>query len=158
MKKVLFTIILFMVTLATAFADEITFTTSAPNAVVVNQRFRLKYTINRRNVREPLVPAIENFNVLAGPYRSEQSSTQIINGEVTSTQAVTFTYTLLAEKEGAFTIPGATIKVDGKEYTSNPVKVKVLPEDKSANGAANARQQRQNNFYYVYRHVMASDC
>ncbi len=143
MKKVLFTIILFTATLATVFADEITFTTSAPNAVVVNQRFRLKYTINRRNVREPLVPAIENFNVLAGPYRSEQSSTQIINGEVTSTQAVTFTYTLLAEKEGAFTIPGATIKVDGKEYTSNPVKVKVLPEDKSANGAANARQQRQ---------------
>ena len=131
-----------MVTLATAFADEITFTTSAPNAVVVNQRFRLKYTINRRNVREPLVPAIENFNVLAGPYRSEQSSTQIINGEVTSTQAVTFTYTLLAEKEGAFTIPGATIKVDGKEYTSNPVKVKVLPEDKSASAASNARQQR----------------
>ncbi len=143
MKKILFTIILFMVTLATAFADEITFTTSAPNAVVVNQRFRLKYTINRRNVREPLVPAIENFNVLAGPYRSEQSSTQIINGEVTSTQAVTFTYTLLAEKEGAFTIPGATIKVDGKEYTSNPVKVKVLPEDKSASAASNARQQRQ---------------
>ena len=142
MKKILFTIILFMATLATAFADEITFTTSAPNAVVVNQRFRLKYTINRRNVREPLVPAIENFNVLAGPYRSEQSSTQIINGEVTSTQAVTFTYTLLAEKEGAFTIPGATIKVDGKEYTSNPVKVKVLPEDKSASAASNARQQR----------------
>lgn len=142
MKKILFTIILFIVTLATAFADEITFTTSAPNAVVVNQRFRLKYTINRRNVREPLVPAIENFNVLAGPYRSEQSSTQIINGEVTSTQAVTFTYTLLAEKEGAFTIPGATIKVDGKEYTSNPVKVKVLPEDKSASAASNARQQR----------------
>ena len=142
MKKILFTIILFMVTLATAFADEITFTTSAPNAVVVNQRFRLKYTINRRNVREPLVPAIENFNVLAGPYRSEQSSTQIINGEVTSTQAVTFTYTLLAEKEGVFTIPGATIKVDGKEYTSNPVKVKVLPEDKSASAASNARQQR----------------
>ncbi len=140
MKKIFLTTLLLLVTLSAVFADEVSFTTSAPKAVVVNQQFRLKYTVNRRNVREPRVPSIENFTVLAGPNRSEQSSTQIINGNVTSTQSVTFTYILVAEKEGEFTIPGATITVDGNEITSNKVSVKVLPQDK----ASAAAQQQQN--------------
>lgn len=151
MKKIFLTTLLFLITLSAVYADDVSFTTSAPKAVAVNQQFRLKYTVNRRNVKEPRVPSIENFSVLAGPNRSEQSSTQIINGNVTSTQSVTFTYVLVAEKEGEFTIPGATITVDGKEITSNKVNVKVLPEDKTAaatqqqNGSSQRNRRQQSN-------------
>ncbi len=141
MKKIFLSTLLFLITLS-VFAEDITFTTSAPKAVVVNQQFRLKYTINRRNVKEPLVPEFENFSILFGPSRSEQSSTQIINGTVTSSQSVTFTYTLLAQEEGEFTIPGATITVDGKKITSNKVNVKVLPQDKNS-AATQQRSSRQ---------------
>lgn len=151
MKKIFLTTLLFLITLSAVYADDVSFTTSAPKAVAVNQQFRLKYTVNRRNVKEPRVPSIENFSILAGPNRSEQSSTQIINGNVTSTQSVTFTYVLVAEKEGEFTIPGATITVDGKEITSNKVNVKVLPEDKTAaaaqqqNGSSQRNRRQQSN-------------
>lgn len=151
MKKIFLTTLLFLITLSAVYADDVSFTTSAPKAVAVNQQFRLKYTVNRRNVKEPRVPSIENFSVLAGPNRSEQSSTQIINGNVTSTQSVTFTYVLVAEKEGEFTIPGATITVDGKEITSNKVNVKVLPEDKTVaaaqqqNGSSQRNRRQQSN-------------
>lgn len=151
MKKIFLTTLLFLITLSAVYADDVSFTTSAPKAVAVNQQFRLKYTVNRRNVKEPRVPSIENFSILAGPNRSEQSSTQIINGNVTSTQSVTFTYVLVAEKEGEFTIPGATITVDGKEITSNKVNVKVLPEDKTVaaaqqqNGSSQRNRRQQSN-------------
>lgn len=139
MKKVFLTTLILLTTLA-AFADEVTFVTSAPKAVVVNQQFRLKYTVNRHNVKEPRLPQISDFRILSGPSRSQQSSTQIINGNVTSSQSLTFTYILVAEKEGEFTLPGATVSVDGNEITSNKVTVKVLPQDK-ANAARQSASQ-----------------
>ena len=93
MKKVFLTTLILLTTLA-AVADEVTFVTSAPKAVVVNQQFRLKYTVNRHNVKEPRLPQISDFRILSGPSRSQQSSTQIINGNVTSSQSLTFTYIL----------------------------------------------------------------
>ncbi len=144
MKNILLTTLILLTTAITAFADEISFTTSAPKSVVVNRQFMLRYTLNRKSNTEPRVPAIENFEILAGPYRSESSSVQIINGQKTSSQSVTYSYTLKADKEGEFTIPGATIKIEGKEYTSNSVKVKVLPEDKASaaqKGASSSRNR-----------------
>ncbi len=145
MKKIFLTTLILLTTL-TAFADEVTFVTSAPKAVELNKAFRLKYTVNRRNVKEPRIPQIGDFAILSGPSRSEQSSTQIINGNVTSTQSVTFTYVLMPQKEGEFTIPGATISVDGSEITSNKVTVKVLPEDKTA--AAQQRNSQRRGAQY----------
>lgn len=139
MKKVFLTTLILLTTLA-AVADEVTFVTSAPKAVVVNQQFRLKYTVNRHNVKEPRLPQISDFRILSGPSRSQQSSTQIINGNMTSSQSLTFTYILVAEKEGEFTLPGATVSVDGNEITSNKVTVKVLPQDK-ANAARQSASQ-----------------
>lgn len=139
MKKVFLTTLILLTTLA-AVADEVTFVTSAPKAVVVNQQFRLKYTVNRHNVKEPRLPQISDFRILSGPSRSQQSSTQIINGNVTSSQSLTFTYILVAEKEGEFNLPGATVSVDGNEITSNKVTVKVLPQDK-ANAARQSASQ-----------------
>lgn len=129
MKKILFSIIGTFVILSSVFADEISFVTSAPNAVEINQQFRLSYKVNRGNVKEPRIDSITDFDILSGPNRSSSSSMSIVNGQMTSEQSVTFTYILLATKEGTFTIPGATIKVDGEEITSNSVTIKVLPSD-----------------------------
>lgn len=142
MKKLFLTTLILLTTLS-AFADEVTFVTSAPKAVVVNQQFRLKYTVNRHNVKEPRLPQISDFRILSGPSRSQQSSTQIINGNVTSSQSLTFTYILVAEKEGEFTLPGATVSVDGNEITSNKVTVKVLPQDKASAAQQSASQGRR---------------
>ena len=83
-----------------------------------------------------------------GPSRSTQSSTQINNGNVTSTSTITFTYILMADKEGTYKIPGATIVADGNNYTSNSVEIKVLPPDQSAssgNGSSSSSSRNQAN-------------
>jgi hypothetical protein len=127
-----------------AWADGITFTANAPEVVVSGDQFRLSYTINSQKVRDFRAPSIQGFEVLMGPSRSTQSSTQIINGNVTSTSTITFTYILMAGKEGDYKIPGATIVADGDNYTSNSVEIKVLPPDQSsgASSGSSARSSR----------------
>lgn len=134
MRKVILLFIL-ITTVLGAWADgDVTFVASAPDVVVSGDQFRLTYTVNTQKVRDFRAPNIKGFDVLMGPSRSQQSSTQIINGSVTSTSSITFTYILMADKEGTYTIPGATIVADGQNKTSNSVQIKVLPPDQ-ANGA-----------------------
>ena len=141
-------VILFFILISTvigAWAHNITFTANAPEVVVSGDQFRLSYTINSQKVRDFRAPSIKEFEVLMGPSRSTQSSTQIINGNVTSTSTITFTYILMAGKEGTYTIPGATIVADGNNYTSNSVEIKVLPPDQSAGaGSGNSRNSSRN--------------
>lgn len=134
MRKVILLFILVIMTVPGAWADgNVTFTASAPDVVVSGDQFRLTYTVNTQKVRDFRAPNIKGFDVLMGPTRSQQSSTQIINGNVTSSSSITFTYILMADKEGTYTIPGASIVANGDNFTSNSVQIKVLPPDK-ANG------------------------
>jgi len=141
-------VILFFILISTVigvWADEITFTANAPEVVVSGDQFRLSYTINSQKVRDFRAPSIQGFEVLMGPSRSTQSSTQIINGNVTSTSTITFTYILMAGKEGTYKIPGATIVADGNNYTSNSVEIKVLPpDDTSGSSSGNASSSSRN--------------
>jgi hypothetical protein len=125
------------------YADDVTFTASAPDAVVNGDQFRLTYTINTQKVKDFRAPSISSFDVLMGPSRSQQSSTQIINGSMTSSSSITYTYILMATKEGEFTIPGATITANGTSLKSNSVKIKVLPKDR-ANGISSGSGSGSN--------------
>ncbi len=131
MRKVILLFILITMVLGAWADDDVTFVASAPDVVVSGDQFRLTYTVNTQKVRDFRAPNIKGFDVLMGPSRSQQSSTQIINGSVTSTSSITFTYILMADKEGTYTIPGATIVADGQNKTSNSVQIKVLPPDQA---------------------------
>lgn len=149
MKRIFLTTFLFLLFIGNVFADGITFVAQAPKSVVVNQQFRLTFKVNRANVKEPVIPEITDFSILTGPHSSTQRNWQSINGKMESSESVTFTYILLAEKEGEFRIPAASIMVDGKKYNSNPLRVKVLPPDQNSSpqnqgGGSNAQMQRSS--------------
>ena len=136
-------VILFFILISTvigAWADGITFTANAPEVVVSGDQFRLSYTINSQKVRDFRAPSIQGFEVLMGPSRSTQY--QNYNGVVTN--SITFTYILMAEKEGTYKIPGATIVADGNNYTSNSVEIKVLPPDQSSSNAGSGSSARSS--------------
>lgn len=143
MRKVIL-LFTWMITVLNVWADgNVTFVASAPDVVVSGDQFRLTYTVNTQKVRDFRAPNIKGFEVLMGPSRSQQSSTQIINGNVTSTSSITFTYILMADKEGTYTIPGATIVADGENKTSNSVQIKVLPPDQTGGSSSNGGSGRQ---------------
>ena len=140
MRKLIFLwIALVVVSLQALANDKVSFTASAPDAVAVGDQFRLAYTVTTQKVRDFRAPSIKGFDVLMGPSRSQQSSMQIVNGESTSTSSITFTYILMANTAGEFTVPGASIVADGNQMISNSVKIKVLPQDQNHNSS------RRNN-------------
>lgn len=148
MKKSITTLLLFIIATFAAFADDVKFTANAPKSVVVNQQFQLTYSVNSSAVSEPSVPEFDGFEILYGPSRSTKTSMNSINGNVTYSSSVKFTYVLMATKEGDFTLPAATITVDGKKISSNSLKVKVLPDDGSSssgqqNGYSNSNRQKK---------------
>ena len=151
MKKVFYILIILnlWVQLGIHAADQVGITANAPDAVAVGDQFRLSFTINTQNVRDFRVGEIKDFDVLMGPSRSQQSSVQMINGKTTSTSSITFTYILMANKEGTFTIPAATAMADGSQVSSTPLQVKVLPKDEAGGtggiGAGESQGSSRNN-------------
>ena len=145
MKKIFLLLICIVTTIGVWADDKITFTANAPEVVVSGDQFRLTFTVNSQKIRDFRAPNIKGFEVLMGPSRSTQSSTNIINGKVTSSSSITFTYILMADKEGDYSIPGATVVADGNPYVSNSVKIKVLPPDQTQNQGSASRNQASNS-------------
>lgn len=142
MRKYGFLFFLFCLYNTVAWAADITFKASAPQAVVVNENFRLSYTVNAE-ASDLRIPELADFEILSGPNSATSYSTQMINGKVLSETTFTFTYILRPKKEGTFNILPASIKVKGATYSSNALVVKVLPADEA--GEANAQNDRASS-------------
>ena len=124
MKKTYFLQLLLLLCVLVANAQGIQ--VSAPSHVAVGENFRISYTVNTQNVddfRAGNVPA--GLEVIAGPYTSQQSSYQFVNGHTSSSSMITYTYTLYADKAGTYTIAGAHAKVGGKVISSRAVRINV---------------------------------
>lgn len=136
MKKILYLfVMLAAVAMQVRAAGDVSFTASAPKAVVKGKQFRLSYTVTTQKVKDFRAPSFgDAFEVLMGPSQSHSSSTSIVNGEVSSTSTITYTYILLGTEEGEYSIPAATIVANGESLSSNTLKIKVLPPDQTAQG------------------------
>ncbi len=122
-------------------ADDVVFQASAPKQVIVGKPFQLTYTVNQRS-RDLRTPEMDGFDVLAGPYTSTSSSTSFVNGKRTSSFTQTYTYTLMAQREGNYTIAPATVFADGDTHRSNGVKITVLPADQAPSNSPNGGGQQ----------------
>ena len=137
-------ILLFTLSASFIFAnDEVTFTCEAPNTIANGSTFQLVYTVTGSG-KDLRMPEIKDFDIVAGPFKSSSSNVQVINGKMTSSKSERYTYTLLAQKEGTFTIPSASIVVSKQKYQSNAVTIKVIPADKSTNAAQGSQGNNSN--------------
>lgn len=136
MKKLGLIILLFITSLA--YSQNVEFKASAPSVVATGEQFRLSYTINREGSNLK-VPTMEGFDLLMGPSISQSSTYYNYNGKQTQSETYTYTYLLEGTKEGTYEIAPATIVVDGKQYSSNSLKIEVLK-----GSASNTNANRQN--------------
>lgn len=135
MKRILLFSFLVIVSLSLSAAVKIT--AQAPAHVGVGDEFRLSYVVNSSDVSgAPHISSIPGFDIVYGPATSNYSSTSVVNGRVSKTASVTFTYTLIARKEGTFTLPAVTLQVEGRSCTSNRPRITV--------GKASSAQSRQS--------------
>lgn len=128
-RKIIYVFTALFVTMAMSVNAQVTFRAAAPATVVKGEQFRLTYTLNKEGKDLRLPSDMEGFEVLFGPSVSRSYSQRTVNGKTTSESSVSYTYILVAQKEGTFTIGPATINVDGSTYRSNAVQIKVISPD-----------------------------
>ena len=131
MRQIGLIILLFFTSLA--YAQNVEFKASAPSVVAVGEQFKLEYTLNKEgdNLK---VPTLEGFDLLMGPSVGQSFYSSNINGKMTQNVTFSYTYILEGTKKGTFQILGATVIIDGKEYTSNALKIEVVEGSRNSNG------------------------
>ncbi len=137
MRKIIFLFFTILAAWQVKAADKVRFVAEAADVVVSGDQVRLVFTVNSQDIKDFRAPSIKGFDVLMGPSRSQQSSIQIINGKRTSNSSTAFTYILLAGNPGTYTIPAASVEVNGEKVFSNAISIKVLPQDQNSGNSGN---------------------
>ncbi len=94
------------------------------DSVGIQDQFQLTVTVSGKDSGDaevPRLPALQGFQIVAGP--SVGSQFQWINGRTSSSKS--FTYVLLPEKTGQFTLDPVEVRVGGKTFKTQPITIRV---------------------------------
>ncbi len=144
----LLTVWLVLTALTTFGAGKPVFEVSTPLTVAMGEAFRVEFALNAKPDDDTFsAPSFEGFDVLAGPAVSRGQSIQIINGSMTKSVNVTYTFVLLPKQAGTLTIGSAEVKVEGEVVHSTPQPIEVVNEGAApaTQGSTTQRQQRRQD-------------
>lgn len=113
------------------------------NQVIQGQRFTVTVSVTNgeASISRDSAPKLAGCTLLSGPALSTMQSVQIVNGRQTSSVSRDYTFTYTADKAGTVNIPAIRVQVNGKDMSTQPRTLTILPPDKSASG---------NNNYYGF--------
>jgi hypothetical protein len=149
MRKVYLLILIFMITLsAKGFAQKYSATVDK-STVSQGERFQAYFTFSggdMNSIKNFRAPDFRGLTVLSGP--NESSSIQMVNGAVSST--VTYSYVLVAQSVGTFTIGSSSLFYKGKRFVTKPIRVKVIKgkvKAKSSNSSGISDEELMQNVF-----------
>ncbi|MCG8605917.1 BatD family protein [bacterium] len=105
--------------------------------IALDRQFELTVELSGSDAQQagdPALPDIEEFAAYVGS--SSSQSIQIINGQMSVTRGIT--YTFVATKEGKFQIPPVSLEYKGKSYRTDPISIEIT---KAQTGPAQTRPQ-----------------
>lgn len=120
------------------------FTGSSKSEVALGEQFRIVYELNADGSRFN-GPDFEGLRVITGPMTSSSSSIQIINGQMSRTFSQTYTYVVVATREGVVELQPAIVFVDGKKVSSNSIKIEVQPASFNSSAPSQQRSSQQQS-------------
>lgn len=136
-KKIIIGIIGLIGLIGIAYAQEIT--VQAPEEVYMGDHFTVKFSVNEQ-AKDFRGPSFKGFSLISGPSTSSQTSMSFINGQMSRSVSTSFSYTLMADVEGTFTVEPASCVADGKKISSKRFSIKVT---KMSAAQQQQRQQQQ---------------
>lgn len=125
MNKSLYIILLFLACVLPANAQHVR--CEAPRTVEAGTKFQIEYSVAASDVssfRIDHMPA--GIEVYYGPSRSEMSSYQYVNGQLSGSTTVSVSYVVAATHGGTITLPTAHVVANGRHVSSPPTHVKVV--------------------------------
>ena len=123
----------------TLWAD-VKFSVLPPRNVIEGNKFNVTFRLENAEGNGLKVSEINGCTFLYGPSTSTQQSYQYVNGRTTSQKTVDYSFVYKAGAAGEYTIPSASIQVDGKTYKTEPITFKVIPTDSSVQDNGNSGQ------------------
>ena len=117
--------------LAALTATAASFQLIPPRNVVEGRNFALTFRLTDGEANPPAAPQLEGCKLLFGPSTSTMQSTEIINGHMTSTYSIDYTFTYRAEKAGEVHVPALSVNCEGSTLSSRPATFRILPPDRS---------------------------
>ncbi|MBO7199618.1 MAG: protein BatD [Alistipes sp.] len=142
-----FLLVLSALMVSWAASAQVSFTVDAPALTALGQPFRVAFTVDAEPEDGSFkAPSFDGFEVMAGPSVSTGHSVQFINGKKSSSYNCTYTFVLMPHDAGTYTIGAASIRVDGKGYTTKSLPIEVIAEKQSgasasSGGSANAKPE-----------------
>lgn len=159
-KRILILLLAVTSTIVGLADDNVRFVGSAKQLVKLGERFRIVYEINQEadNFRSP---SFGNLKVLSGPSTSTNTSIQYVNGKMTQSYTMTYTYVVQANKEGEVTVSPALAMVDKTRVKSNSIKIKVVKNTQQGNSKTNNQSSSQSGVLqdddlYIKAHISNS--
>ena len=113
-------------------AAEVSFTVDYPRQVVQGSKFQVSFSLRNAEGNGFKAPEVGGCKLLYGPSKSSSYSSQWVNGVSTSSSSEEYTMVYRADQAGKYTVGAATVSVGGKQYSTRPFTIEVLPPDRSA--------------------------
>ena len=123
-----------------------TMSVQAPKSVYTGDNFTVRFVVDAR-ASDFRGPSFKGFSLRSGPNTSSSSSYSFVNGQMTSSVQTVYSYTLLADVAGTFTVDAASCTADGKKVSSQPFTIKVEKADPARQQQQQQRQQQQRQAY-----------
>ncbi len=128
-------LLLLAVTALGAMAQQASFAIVPPRNVVQGRNFSLTFRLSDGESAAPQAPQLEGCTLLYGPAMSTMQSTQIVNGRMSTSSSIDFSFTYRADTPGTVKVPAVSVSCEGKTLRSNPVSFQILPSDQPTQGS-----------------------
>lgn len=119
---------------------ETSFKVIPPGNVVEGRKFSLTFRLTNGEANPPKAPVLDGCTLLYGPSVSTMQSTEIVNGRMSSTSSVDYSFIYSADKAGTVNVPAVSVNSGGTTVSSRAITFKILPPDRNA---ASSQQQQQ---------------
>lgn len=112
-----------------AFAQQASFALVPPRNVVQGRNFALTFRLSDGDANPPSAPQLDGCTLLYGPAMSTMQSTQIINGRMSTSSSIDFSFTYRADTPGTVNVPEVSVSCEGRTLKSRSTSFQILPGD-----------------------------
>lgn len=117
----------------------------APNLVAVGENFNVTFVVEGESKPSDFQWSQgSDFQKVWGPQQGSSTSISIVNGKTTKSCTYTYTYILMANSVGRFTIPSAKATVKGNVISSSATVVEVVSNGQSQQGGSQSQSGTQS--------------
>ena len=140
LRKLIFTLAVLAIT-AVANAADVSFSVDYPRQVVQGNKFQISFSLRNAEGNGFKAPEVGGCKLLYGPSKSSSYSSQWVNGVSSSSSSEEYTMVYRADQAGKYTVGAATVSVGGRQYSTKPFTIEILPPDRSAQSSSNRGSQ-----------------